>query len=263
MGALGLGAIGGMLNYFGGQQQQQQQNRYQQQAAQMFQPQTQMAWAQQMNPALYNAMWGDQYYQPQGGYATAMYNIAQNPGYIDPQLMNMPLTTSARRANTDFTAAGGKLGKSRVGLRGGMGDAYALANEAARTQRDVGIQQQYGLAREQQKRADLQMLQNEWAKTLGLTQGMAGGSAGMWGQQQAPQSPFSAMGNMATQYMLGQGMQQPYQGTPGMNMQGGWGGGIPNITTQGQMFGQGGAWMQPQQQYQQPIAWRPQSTTGQ
>lgn len=211
-GLVGGGILGGLLGGYGNQQAQKQQNQYLQQAAAQWNPGNMQSWMQQMNPQF---MQGYQGYGAPGTQAGAIADISNNPGYIDPKLMNMPLLLSAQRAQSDLTAAAGKIGKS--GTSGGIGNAYALANQAGQTMRDMQTHQQYGLWREQQKRADLNWLQSMYQGMMGQAGQAAGGQAQMLGQQQAPQNWYQIGGN-AIQSGLGaygmMGGQQQQQAPP-------------------------------------------------
>jgi hypothetical protein len=233
MGAIGaLGIVGGALQGIGARKQQKSQNKYYQQAAQQYQPGQMQPWMQGMDPNLMAAM-------GMGGQATGAWgqnlaNLAQNPGYIDPQLMNAPLQLSQLKQQQDLTAAQGKLGKS--GMRGGLSSAYALANQAGRTMRDVQTQQQYALWREQQRRADMNFIQNAYQQLMGQAGQAAGGQANMLSQQQAPMPWAGIAGNAIQSGLAAYGM-----GGGGGLMGGGGGGGGgqpagPQIANQSQQW---------------------------
>jgi len=187
----GLGILGGALQGIGARRQQKSQNKYYQQAASLYQPEQMQPWMQGMDPNLMAAM-------GMGGQATGAWgqnlaNLAQQPGYIDPKLMNLPMQLSALKQQQDLAAASGKLGKS--GMRGGLASSYALANQAGRTMRDVETQQKYALWREQQRRADMAFIQNAYNQLMGQAGQAAGGQANMLARQQAPMPWAGIAGN--------------------------------------------------------------------
>lgn len=198
------GAFGGLMGGIGARQQQGKQNEYYQQAAGMFNPKKVRQGAQKLDPYLFNAM-------SNPAYGQNLANLAANPGYIDPSLMNMPFHLSSMRANQDMNRAQSILGRTLGGTGvSGIGNAYALANQAGRTARDVGTAQQYTLFREQQRRADLAFLQNEMARALGMSGNLAGGAAGMYSQQAAPMNWMQIGANTISGAMSGaSGKAQP------------------------------------------------------
>jgi len=194
--AAGIGLGGAALNYFGQKKANKQQNAYLGQAAAGLDPSAIMQSSGQLNPWLMSALQG-QSTQGGSGYGQELFNIAQNPGYIDPQVMNMPFHLSAQRGNQDMQRAQSILGKTQSGAASGVGNAYAMANQMGRTSRDVGTAQQYSLWREQQKRADIGMLQQMLAQTQGLASGNAQQQGQYYAQQQAGPNWMTGLGSMA------------------------------------------------------------------
>ena len=86
---IGIGAASGLLGAIGQSQQQKQQNRYMQQAAQAMSPEQIRAAMQQYNPGFYGAFYGNQ--PGNTGYQQNLYNIMNQPGYMDERLMNLPM----------------------------------------------------------------------------------------------------------------------------------------------------------------------------
>jgi len=178
-----------------------QQQQTAQQASQMFTPAQILANAQQLNPQLFAALAGQ---RGTTGYQQAIYNMAQNPGYIDPSLMNAPYTMSAQRQQSDLLAAQGMLGRNDAGGSTGIGQAYALANLGARTARDVNLGQQYGLWRSQQARADTDWLSQQRQQALNAAAAGAQGQAQYWAQQPPP-APGMNWGQAASD-VIGSGL---------------------------------------------------------
>lgn len=207
----GVAAGSALLKGYQAKRAGEKQNQYKQSAAGQYSPENQQSWMQGMDPNLMNAMGMGG--QSTGAWGQNLANIAQNPGYIDPKLMNMPMQLSQMKQQQDLTAAQGKLGKS--GMRGGLSSSYALANQAGRTMRDVQTQQKYALWREQQRRADMGFIQNAYQQLMGQSQGAAGGMANMLGQQQAPMGIAGMLGN-AGQSALGVYGSMPGAGGGGM-----------------------------------------------
>jgi len=129
-----------------------------------------MSQAQQLNPWLFGAMGmpGQPGTPGTNPYQQNLYNIASQPGYINPSLMNAPYQQSAQRQQSDLQAAQMLMGRNQMGGNSGLGQAYALANQAARTGRDVGLGQQYALWTEQQRRADLDWLSGQVSRAQGM-----------------------------------------------------------------------------------------------
>lgn len=216
-----VSAVSGLLQGAGARQGQIAQNRNLRQAAGKLNSQNVFTGAQQLAPWLSGAMTGNvgsQY----GNYGQQLMNWIQNPGGNTQQLLNPLLTQSAQKGQNDLVAAQGRLGRS--GMQGGMGDAYALANRAAQTQRDVGLQQQHSLWQQQQLRQDLMNIQNMWNQLIQMQSGLSGQQANLYGQQQAPMNWMSMMGNALgsglSMYGGMGGRQQaptPYQATGSWN----------------------------------------------
>jgi hypothetical protein len=84
------------------------------------------------------------------------------------------------------------LGTNDIGGTTGLGQYYALANQAARTGRDVQLGQQYTLAREQQKRADIDWLTGQVNEARNAAMGGINQQAGAY---QAPMQWGQVAGN--------------------------------------------------------------------
>lgn len=178
---------------YGQMKQGQKALGYQSQAAQGFNPNNIMHLMNQTNPWLMGAVGSGHYrnnnpmgtsssFTPAqyGGFQAGLKNIAQNPGYIDPQLMNLPYQQIDRGGQNSLIAAQGALGRS--GMGGGLSDAYTLANQANMTQQRAQVGQQYALNREQQRRADLSWLMGLVNQQQGLAQQQAAGKGGFLNQ---------------------------------------------------------------------------------
>ncbi len=209
-----IAAVGSIAKGIGDRKRSKRQNQITAGAAGMMGPEQVMGGMQQYNPGLFGAVQGGQMPQ-QPGYGQNMWNLANNPGYIDPQLQNAPFAQSAHRMTNDFVEAQGRLGKSN--MRGGLASGYALANLGARTQRDVQTQQQYSLWRENQRRADLSFISNQYNQLMNSTMMGQGQQANMFSQQQAGQNAWgmgaNALSSGLSAYggMGGGGMSNPNQ----------------------------------------------------
>jgi hypothetical protein len=231
---VGIGIAAGAFQGYGARKMQKEQNRLYQGAAERLSPQNITQAAGQLNPFLHYGLYGQ---QAQGGpdvsgsgYAQSIRNIAHDPGYIDPTLQNAPLQQSAQRANTDYATAQGRLGRGAFGSTGGTGgvaSGYALANKGLQTQRDVGIQQQYGLWREAQRRSDLNWLMGAQNQTLGMAGNQAAGQGNMLMRQQAPMNYGSMFGNAMQTGLGAWGAMGGGGGGGNANPWGGHGGMVP------------------------------------
>lgn len=218
-----MGIGGGAKSGKGAQRQQGDQNRIFQNIASLMSGPATFNRAQSMNPFLYSALRPGDAPAGSSNFTQELNRLIENPGAVDPRLQNQPLQMSANRANTDLQAAQGRLGRS--GMGGGTGSsgisqAYSLANQAARTQRDVNTNQQFNLFRENQRRRDLQFISGLHGQAMGMSGGAGQGMAGMLGRQQAPMNNKSMMGN-AMQGGLSAGAGKGGKG-------GGGGGGSPS-----------------------------------
>lgn len=195
--AIGVGLGSAYLGSQGAKDQQDSQNAMYKNAAAGLSPNAINNASRQLNPWLAGALNGS--YDPNNQYSMALYNMAQNPGYIDPSVMSNAYRTSNQQGQADLSRAMGMLGR-QTGAQssGGVSNAYALANNAAQSSRDADTMQKYNLWREQQKRADIAQLQQMWAQTQGQASQNAGGSANMMMQQQAPQNSKQGLGNMGS-----------------------------------------------------------------
>lgn len=153
--AVGVAAAASIAQGVGQRRAAKQQNRY---MSQLYSPENIMARARGINPWLFGALAGQAGTTP---YQQELWKIASQPGYIDPRVMNAQYTQSAQQQQADLQRARAMLGTSDIGGNTGLGQAYAMANLAARTGRDVQLGQQYNLAREQQRRADLDWLSGQ------------------------------------------------------------------------------------------------------
>lgn len=211
-----ISAGGALANMVGGRRAAKQQNAYATAAANRLSPTAINAAARQFNPWLYGALNGQ---RGTNAYQQNIYDIASNPGYIDPRLMNQSYTQSAQRQGTDLQAAQAMLGRNAVGGGTGLGQAYALANQAARTGRDTQLGQQYALWREQQRRSDLDWLANQVQNSQQAGFQSGGGQAQYLSQQQAPMNWMQGLSNAAsaglTAYGGFQGMNAPHSTSTG------------------------------------------------
>lgn len=208
--AIAAAAVGAIASGISSRKAAKKQNQYMMEGAGKLDPANINAGAAQFNPALWRAMRG---YAGNNGYQQSLYNMIQNPGYIDPALMNAPYTQSAQRQQQDLGAAQALLGRNAIGGGTGLGQAYALANQAARTGRDVQIGQQYALWREQQRRADLDWLAGQQQQSQQMAFQSAGGQANLLANRQAPQSWLGIGGNAIQSGLAAYGgMQAPAGG---------------------------------------------------
>jgi hypothetical protein len=163
---------------------------------------------------------------PQTGFQQALGNIVQDPGYIDPSLINMNLIQSMRQGQQGLLGAQGMLG--RTGMQGGLADAYALANRAATTGRNMGILQNYNLAREQQRRQDISFIMNELARS----QRTAAGLAGQQAELTAGTPPAYNMGQGLSDFISGGiGAYGAFQGQQAPQGVAGFAGGVPSLAS--------------------------------
>lgn len=134
-----------------------------------------------------------------------MFDLAMNPGYIDPALMNLSYTQAARGARNNLGRLQGMLGRSN--MSGGLGNAYALANLGGLNATRANLAQQYALWREQQRRSDLQYIQSQFGQAQQTAAGLAGGQA----QQYITPTPWSSiMGNAITGGLAAYGSMPQY-----------------------------------------------------
>jgi hypothetical protein len=191
----GLGLIGGLMGR-GGEAGQRYMN-----------PQQMMSQLQGVNPWLYGALTGK--WTPQGpsGSALGQYfsRMVNNPGYIDPRVMNMPYTQIERQGDSNMQRMAGMLGRNNMVGSGGVANMYAMANLATRGQQRAGVAQNYVLQREQQRRADINNL-------MQMMQGAQFGQAPQYWQNQT-------QGNVIGNAMQGAGMMLPYLMQPGQQQQ--------------------------------------------
>ena len=115
----------------------------------MMSPESGRDFARRTDPNMFYALQGIN--KGGSGYSEDVYNMARDPGYIDPAVRNQPFQLSHQRQQSDFNRASEILGKTSMGATSGIGNAYVLANQAARASRDVNTQQQYTLWRENQR----------------------------------------------------------------------------------------------------------------
>ena len=170
------------------------------------------------NPWLYGALtnrWQGGA-SPTSGYGQQMYNMVNNPGYIDPRVMNLPYQQIEQGANTNLQRMSSLIGRNNA--QGGMANMYAMANLATRGQQRGNVAQQYALWREQQRRADIMNVYNMMQGGYGLAQG----------QYAQPYSNSQLMGNAALGGLvayggMGGGQQQQQQYTPWWQMPGAYG----------------------------------------
>lgn len=201
VGAIG-GAAGGFFNSRSAKKSSRAQAQTMRDAAMMMSSGNVLNRAQAYNPYIFNALMNPNK-ATTNPFQQQMNNLAGNPGYIDPALMNLPLTQAMRGQQQGMMAAQGQLGRS--GMEGGIGDAYALASQAALTGQRAGIMQNYSLWREQQRRSDMDWLMNQYSGALGQAQQGQGAQAGMWGDVAQYQTPHSITGGMITGALAGMG----------------------------------------------------------
>lgn len=218
---IGVGLAAGALQGYSARKGQKQQNAYLNKAANQYNAPQMLDWMKMMNPQFMAGYSGKATSGP-GQYIAQMAN---QPGYIDPALMNEAYRMSSQRAQNDLIAAEGKLGRSN--MSGGLANAYTLANLGARTARDVNTAQQYALWREQQKRVDLDWLQRMYQGMMGQAGAAAGGKAKVMSAMQAPMGWAGIGGNMLQGGLGAYGMmgqlgllkRQQGQAPPNYNMQ--------------------------------------------
>lgn len=205
---LALGALGGLMQGLGARQQVGAQNRIYRNAASQFGPDSLTTRMRQLDPYLMNALMGINPGSGGSGYAQSLYNIAQNPGYLDPQLWNAPDMNLVRGGQAALQHASAMMG--RGGMPTGMGALFAFANQANTVNQRAQLSQQQAMAREQQRRADLQWLQQAYNQNMAQAYQGAQGQAQMLGQQQASPNWWSIGGNMLGAGMQGYGLQQMF-----------------------------------------------------
>ena len=137
VGAIG-GAVGGYFNSRSAKKSARAQAQTAREAAALMSSGNVMNRARAYNPYIFNALMNPNA-ATTNPFQQQMNNLAGNPGYIDPALMNLPLTQAMRGQQQGMMAAQGQLGRS--GMEGGIGDAYALASQAALTGQRAGIMQ--------------------------------------------------------------------------------------------------------------------------
>jgi len=214
MGAAGaaVGFVGGIMSGMDEKKRADAARKDWQRAYQYVSPENLQTWSEAVNPWLYNAINADpstlpgSVHQQQGldygqyggnqldqmrmgqpmGYQGALNQIVQNPGYIDPTLMNYNLNQSNQMGQQNLQAAQGMLGRSN--MQGGLANAYALANQGQTSNRNAGIFQNYALARNQQMRADVDWTTQQQMAAKGMGGQYMGGRANMM-MQAPPEGP--------------------------------------------------------------------------
>jgi hypothetical protein len=247
----GLGAMSGYLQSQGARNQAQQQQA-------MLSPRATLSRYKALNPEFHRAYSGIT--DPNAtAYEQALRQFMQNPGQLDPELMNQAYMLSAQRTPQDMWGAMGMIGQGVPGI----GQAIPFAAQAAQTGRDVNTATQFGLAQADLLRQDLNWIEQMKGQMMGQSFGQQSQQA----QYAVP--PWSSIlgnaiqGGLAAYGTLPQGQQQQQQGgyTPG-----GIGGGIPDPQWgSGTQPAQGGILpppqglqvgpQQPQQQQQQQGPW--------
>ncbi len=162
--------------------------------------------------AQYNQQFG-------GGFQGAMNQMVQNPGYIDPRLMNMNLNMSNQMGQGAMQNFQTQIGRS--GMMGGLSDAYALANQGATAQRNMGLFQNYNLARESQRRGDINFTMNQIAGQNAQAGNMLRGQAQIQQSMPPSMSGWAGAGNVMSAAAGAYGGMQGMSAAPG-------GGGMPN-----------------------------------
>lgn len=171
---------------------------------------------QTLNPWLYGALtnrWVNGA-SPTSGLGYQFSQMANNPGYIDPRVMNLPYAQIEQGANTNLQRFGSMIGRSNM-AGSGLANMYAMANLATRGQQRAGVAQQYSLWREQQRRNDINSLMQYMNQLYGVQQGtqtlpysnsqlagnaILGGLAAYGGMQRAPSYPSTPWWQMPGVY---------------------------------------------------------------
>jgi hypothetical protein len=196
----GLGLLGGLMSSNGTQ------------AGNYYMSPSQMnSQFRQLNPWLYGAMtnsWTNGA-TPLSGLGKSFYNMVNNPGYIDPRVMNLPYYQIEQNAGNNLQRMSNMIGRNAG--QGGVSNMYALANLATRGQQRAGVAQNYAIQRAQLARQDLASLMG-W-----MNQGQFGQSPQYWQGQSGGVTAGNALQGlgMAWPYLM-QGQQsgfQPYWGT--------------------------------------------------
>ena len=190
------------------------QNKYLQKASDQFTPQNIMDRIRLMNPQLYNAAYGPSQFGPpppnmnqsqwldyQAGLnkqvqQNPMAALFQQPGYIDPRMMNLDINQGAQQGQMNAQQFAAQAG--RGGFEGGLADAYALANQAAQNQIRAQVAQNYNLARTQLMRQDIGQGQDILNQAQSQATGQASQKAGYMSQMQAPTSWGEIAANTAS-----------------------------------------------------------------
>lgn len=185
-----IAAVGGLLAARDKRKQQKKNNQIAQEAAAQTKAKNVVTQATGLNPQLFGALSGE---KGTTGYQNALYNIAQMPGYIDPSLMNAPLTMLAQQNAMNYQAGLSAIGRS--GMEGGLGNAFQFSSQAALQRGRADILQNYALWRESQKRQDIAQINQMQAQYLQMASGNAGTTAQFLSQQQAPIGWGGIVGN--------------------------------------------------------------------
>lgn len=158
-----IGAAGGLLAGLEARHQGKAWNRWVNQAGWLMSPDSIMKGAYQYNPFLWAALGIDQSKLGKGmanyagsPYSQSLARLINDPGYIDPMMMNKTFTDIDRGAARSYASGMGRIGMS--GAQGGLGAAFAMASGAGAVSNKSSAMQQYILFREQQRRSDIAMI---------------------------------------------------------------------------------------------------------
>lgn len=151
---MAAGVVAGALQARDARQQAKQQNRYMQMAAQqaneLMQPGQIRGREALMDPMLWQAMNGQKGSSP---WQQALWQIYNNPGYIDPRLKVAPETSLAQGAQVGTQQ--GLSAIARSGGEGGMANVLPSAMQAAMQMGRANVGAQFLQLSEQQRRQDI------------------------------------------------------------------------------------------------------------
>lgn len=203
----------GLLKSFGARKAAKRHNAM---MARLLDPNNVMANARIVNPWIAQAL-------RQGGFQKALNQIAADPGYIDPRLMNLSL------GEVDLGAANAQrrymtqLGRGSMGVGGGMAKLMPLVMSGRRNMQRAAIKQNYALDRANRMRQDLDWLLGTQNKAFENAANLVGARASSY---QVP-LPWETIGGNAIQsgiamwpYMKKKNVfnsnpGEPYPGTEG------------------------------------------------
>lgn len=211
--AVGIGAASGLLQAHGARKAAKA-------GARATSPQAVRQRYEYLNPEFNRAYTNQTQYNPDATpYEKSLAQYMQNPGQLDPRLMNQSFHLSAQRTPSDIYKSMSMVGGGAIP---GLAMAIPAAMYGAQTMRDVGTANQFTLAQAQLLRSDIQDIER-------MRSGMLEGSFGQQAQQgqyasaitpwssilgNAMQGGLAAYGTLGTMGKQGPPTSEPYGKLP-------------------------------------------------